>query len=226
VTALFAFPERAHFGERLNRDKLFRQAGGSKAIRALYEQQVDRIDWAFKLFQKTVNLPPSNDVAEINVFRVTLRSSALDDRVLAHFDKAIPQRTWFELIRNSPDGPEVQAAAAYKRRSDAERTQMVTLEHVRSCWTPATAERTALPPAISLEGLYTAMLRALWPHGPRAGESLRAQAERLSNAYAQAKAVSRLTVQVRRERDYAAQIDRNRELRAAQAAWKDLTDTA
>jgi hypothetical protein len=226
MTAYFAFPERAHFGERLNRDKLFRQAGGSKAIRSLYEQQVDRIDWAFKLFQKTVNLPPSNDVNEINVFRVTLRGPTLDDRVLAHFDKAIPQRTWFELIRESPDGPEVQIAAAYKRRSDADRAQMVTLEHARSRWAPATAPRSPLPTAISLEGLYAAMLRVLWPHGPRADETLRAQAERLSNAHAQAKAVARLTAQVRRERDYAAQIDRNRELRAAQAAWKDLTDPA
>ena len=226
MTGLFAFPERARFDQRLNRDKLFRQAGGNKAIRALYEQQVDRIEWAFKLFQKTVNLPPGNGVAEINVFRVTLRGPTLDDRVLAHLDKAIPQRTWFELIRTSPDGPEVQVAAAYKRRSEADRAQMVTLEHVRSNWAPAVAPRAPLPAAISLEGLYAGMLRALWPHAPRAGESLRAQADRLSNAAVQAKAVARLTTQVRRERDFAVQIDRNRELRAAQAAWKDLTDTA
>lgn len=226
MSALFAFPERARFDQRLNRDKLFRQAGGSKAIRSLYEQQVDRIEWAFKLFQKTVNLPPGNDVAEIDVFRVTLRGPALDDRVLAHLDKAIPQRTWFELIRASPDGPEVQVAAAYKRRSEADRAQMVTLEHVRSNWSPAVAPRAPLPTAISLEGLYAGMLRAFWPHGPRAGESLRDQAERLSNAALQAKAVARLTAQVRRERDFALQIDGNRELRAAQAAWKDLTDPA
>jgi Domain of unknown function (DUF4391) len=221
---LFAWPEAGRVGATIAREKLFSQAGGGKAIRALYQAQVERIEWAFKLFERSVNLPPTEEVAEIQVFRVHLRGPALDDRVLAHLDKALPRQTWFELVRPAPDGPEIAAAAAYKRRSDADPSRMVALEPWRTQWVPATDARASLPPAVSLEGLYAALLRSLWPYGGREGETVRAQAERLSAIAAQAKAVKRLEGAVRREPDFARRVEKNRELRAAEAALGVLTD--
>lgn len=224
MSTLFAWPVAAKVESRVPRDRLFRQAGGGKAIRALYDTQVDRIGWAFKLFERSVNLPAAGDVDEIEVFRLTLRGDRIDDRVLAHIDKAIPHPTVFELVRHAPDGDEVTLAAAYKRRSEADKSQAVTLEHWRGQWVAETQTRAPLPQAASLEGLYAGLLRSLWPHGPRGGESLRAQAERLSRIATQGKAVERLQLKLRRERDFARKTEINRELRAAQAALKELTE--
>ena len=221
---LFAFPEAARVGRRIPRDTLFRAGGGGKAIRALYERQVDRIDWAFKLFERSVNLPAAGGVTEIQIVHIALRGDTLDDRVLQHIDHAMPRATWFELTRITPDGAQVQSAAAYKRPSVADHTQVVTLDHWRGSWLPADTPRATLPSAITLEGLYAGLLRSLWPHSARSGENLREHAERLSAAAAQAKAVARLAVQVRREKDFGRQVERNRELRSAQAALNELTD--
>lgn len=221
---LFAWPTAAKVESRIPRDRLFRQAGGGKAIRALYEMEVARIDWAFKLFERSVNLPPARGVDEIEVFRVTLRGDRIDDRVLAHIEKAIPHPILFELVRHAPDGDEVQAAAAYKRRSEADMAQAVTLEHWRGKWKSIGWERVPLPQAASLEGLYAALLRSLWPHGPRAEESLRDQAERLSCIATQGKAVDRLRLRLRREGNFARKTEINRELRVAQAALKELIE--
>ena len=130
----------------------------------------------------------------------------------------------FELVRHAPDGDEVMLAAAYKRRSEADKAQTVTLEHWRGAWVAETQARVPLPQAASLEGLYAGLLRSLWPHGPRGGESLRAQAERLSKVAAHGKAVERLQLQLRREGDFARKTEINRELRAGQAALKELTE--
>lgn len=224
MNGLFNWPEAARVDRRIRRDQLFRRAGGGKTVRALYEAQVERIDWAWKLFERSVNLPPTGEVAEIQVIRVTLRGPALDDRVLIHIDKALPRQIWFELVRETPDGLEVQAAAAFKRVSDTDRTKVVTHEHWRGAWVPADGPRATLPAATTLEGLYAGLLRALWPYPGRDGESLRSQADRLSEAAAQAKAVERLTAAVRRETDFARQVEKNRELRAVQARLKELTD--
>lgn len=224
MSTLFAWPPAAKVESRIARDRLFRQAGGGKAIRALYDAQVERIDWAFKLFERSVNLSPAGGVEEIEVFRLTLRSDRIDDRVLAHIDKAIPHPIIFELMRHAPDGNEVTLTAAYKRRSEADRSQAVTLEHWRGQWVAETQTRAPLPLAASLEGLYAGLLRSFWPHGARGGESLRAQAERLSQIATQGKAVERLQVKLRREGDFARKTEINRELRAAQAALKELTD--
>jgi hypothetical protein len=224
MSGLFAWPEAARVDRRIPRDQLFRRAGGGKTVRALYEAQVERIDWAWKLFERSVNLPPAGGVTEIQVIRVALRAGALDDRVLIHIDKALPRQTWFELVRVTPDGAEVQAAAAFKRVSEADSSKVVTHEHWRGAWAPDASPRASLPVATTLEGLYAGMLRALWPHPARKGESLRSQADRLSEAAAQAKAVERLAAAVRRESDFARQVEKNRELRAAQARLKELTD--
>ena len=223
MSTLFAWPAAASFEGRVPRDRLFKAAGGGKAIRALYEQQVERIDWAFKLFERSVNLPPAGALDEIEVFRVTLRRDRIDDRVLAHIDKAIPRPVLFELLRHSPDGDEVQVAAAYKRRSEADKAQAVTLEHWRGDWVTADGKRVPLPPAASLEGLYAGLLRSLWPHGQRSGESLRQQAERLSKIATQGKVAERLRLSLRREGDFARKTEINRELRAAETALKELT---
>lgn len=224
MSALFAWPAAARLDRRIPRDQLFRRAGGGKTIRALYDAQVDRIDWAWKLFERSVNLPASGGVGEVQVIQLTLRGPDLDDRVLAHIDKALPRQTWFEVVRPAPDGPEVQCAAAYKRASDADATRVVVQEHWRGGWVPALTPRLALPVAVTLEGLYAGLLRSLWPYPARAGESLRSQAERLSQVAAQAKTVARLRTAVSRETDFAKQVDRNRELRAAQSRLKELTD--
>jgi hypothetical protein len=225
VSVLFAWPEAARVEGRIPRDRLFRAAGGGKAIRALYEAQVERIDWLFKLFERSVNLRPADGVTEIEVIRIVLRGDNLDDRVLAHLDKALPHATIFELVRALPKREEVQVAAAYKRRSEADRSQIVAHEHWRSDWMPAAAGRGPLPQAVSLEGLYAGLLRAIWPHPARPGESLRAQAERLSAAAMQAKAVRRLEGQVKRERAFARQVELNRDLRRAKDRFRKLTDS-
>ena len=224
MNSLFAWPAAAWVDSRIPRDRLFRAAGGGKAIRSLYDEQVERIDWAFKLFERSVNLPPASGVDEIEVFRVTLRSGTIDDRILAHIDKAIPQPLLFEVVRPAPDGDEVQMAAAYKRRSDADKAQAVSLDHWHGQWIPADRPRSALPQATSIQGLYAALLRALWPHPPLKGESIRAQAERLQRIAAQDKAIERLQVKLRREGDFAKQTEINRELRAAKAALKEMTE--
>jgi hypothetical protein len=221
---VFAWPDAARVDRRIARDHLFRRAGGGKTIRALYEDQVERIDWGWKLFDRSVNLPPAGDVSEIQVLQVVLRGPDLDDRILHHLDKAMPRQTWFELTRMTPDGPELQSAAAFKRTSDADKTRVVVHEHWRGRWTVASAPRHPLPVAVTLEGLYAGLLRALWLHPARPGESLRDQAQRLSDIAAQAKAVERLQAAVRREADFARQVEKNRELRAATARLKELTD--
>ena len=145
MTSLIAWPEAARVDSRISRDRMFRAAGGGKTIRQLYEEQVDRLDWAFKLFERSVNLRPANGVTEIEVIHIALRDDRLDDRVLVHIDKALPHPTIFELVRAGRGPGEIQLAAAYKRRSEAYRSQIVTHEHWRSDWIPATSARAPLP---------------------------------------------------------------------------------
>ena len=80
-----------------------------------------------------------------------------------------------------------------------------------------------MPQAASLDGLYAGLLRSIWPCPARPGESLREQADRLSVAAMQAKAVRRLEGQVMRERNFARRVELNRDLRASRDKYRELT---
>lgn len=81
-----------------------------------------------------------------------------------------------------------------------------------------------LPQAVSLDRLDAALLPAVWPRPARPDESARAQADRLSAVAMQAKAVSRIEAQVRRERSFPRQVELNRDLRVAKQKLAELTD--
>ena len=219
MTGLFAWPQAARFDQRVPRDRLFAQAGGGRTIRALYASQVDRITWTHKLFERSVNLAPGDGVDEIVVLEVVLRGDRLDDKVLTHIDAALPRHTLFELRR----GAEAAVAAAYKRRDESDASRMVVGPHARQDWQPAGGPRAPLPPATHLGSLYAGLLRSLWPHPHRTGESLRDQAERVAAAMTERRKVERMSGRVKRETSFARQVELNRDLREAQRRLAALT---
>lgn len=220
-TASFAWPAAARFDQRVPRDRLFARAGSGKTIRGLYAAQVERITWTHKLFERSVNLLPGDGVEEIVVLEVTLRNDRVDDKVLAHVDAALPRHTLFELRR----GAEVATVTAYKRRDESDASRMVVGPHVRGSWQSADAQRTPLPPATHLGGLYAGLLRALWPHPQWPGETLRDHADRLSAVIVEERKVDRLAGRVRRETAFARQVELNRDLREAKRRLAALTET-
>lgn len=213
---LFAWPAAARFGQRVPRERLFVRAGGGKVIRSLYAEQVERIVWAWKLYPGSVGLPPGG-VSEIEVLTIDLRSDALDLRVLAHIDKAVPQRTMFELKR----GNEACTAAAFKRAGDrsamARDKEMVAGEHAVGPWTSGD-RRELVPVAVSLKGLYAGLLRAVWERPMREGETLRAQAERLAELARRERQIATLEARMRRESVFARKVVLNQELRKMRTA--------
>ncbi|HBP80667.1 MAG TPA: DUF4391 domain-containing protein, partial [Halomonas sp.] len=108
---LYAWPKQAAFGRVVPKSKIYEHATASAALRERFVQQVEQINWAYKLAPETVNLPATPAVAEIQVFRISLKGASLDHEVLKAIDRAIPFPLIFELVQSG----RVKLVAAYKR---------------------------------------------------------------------------------------------------------------
>ncbi|HBQ6958111.1 TPA: DUF4391 domain-containing protein, partial [Klebsiella pneumoniae] len=108
---LYAWPKQAAFGRVVPKSKIYEHATASAALRERFVQQVEQINWAYKLAPETVNLPATPAVAEIQVFRLGLKGASLDHEVLKAIDRAIPFPLIFELVQ----GGRAKLVAAYKR---------------------------------------------------------------------------------------------------------------
>lgn len=154
---LTTWPRAAHFGRVIPKNKIYEHAGANTALKDLFVQQVEQIIWDYKLAPETINIPADTKTSEIQVFRINLKSSHLDHKVLQAIDKAIPFPILFELSYRD----QTKLAAAYKRRSESDHTRWVIGRYFESGWQPEDAERGPLPIARNLSALYEQLLSPL-----------------------------------------------------------------
>jgi len=175
------FPEAAKFGRVIPKEKLYSQAGANAELKQLFVEQVAQIKWAYKLAESTINLAKTEQVHELEVIHIKLKSQTLDEKILTAIDKAIPHPTLFMLTRdakyadkgagatevNTTD-QEIAYQAAHKLKiitqSNKEKWQQSA--YLKSQWlVPSSQHASPLPAATSLEKLYSQLLEALMPIG-------------------------------------------------------------
>jgi hypothetical protein len=208
-------------------------------LKDLFVREVDQIVWSHKLAPETVNLAATKQVAEIQVFRITVRTPTLDRHVLRAIDKAIP----FPLIFEVAHGGRVRLAAAYKRPSEADSARWVVGDYFQGEWLSEDAPRALLPVALNMGALYARLLEPLvtvqtarlisdlgqapqTPFTPAEAERAVSLEERITQAEAierQAREVERIKARLGREKQFNKRVAINAELRAAKQELERLT---
>ena len=172
---LYAFPQGAMFGKVLPKNKVYEHARPSARIKNLFVAQLEQIVWQYKLSPETCNMQATPAVPEIQVFSIMLKGEELAWDVLHCIDQAVPSPLLFELHREQ----EVQVAAAYKRKNEADSSKWVLGDYFASTWLPTGTPRSPLPLGLTLEGLYTYLLQQFLPYPPKQGEGLQEHMNRV-----------------------------------------------
>ena len=211
---LYRWPEAARFGRRVPKQKFYELGTVSTAVREKFIAQVQRISWAYKLAESTVNLPASPAVPEVQVFTIDAKTDDVGEAVLNAIDKAIPFPIIFEITRSIGEQPEVRTVAAHKQLGAAAPKHSA---YYSTGWQSGDATRQLLPTAITLPALYAARLQPLTPITARAGEEMSDVADRLAMVRKLEREVSALERKLRTE----PQLNRKFELRRALKSKQD-----
>lgn len=204
---LYRWPEAAKFGRRVPKEKFYEHGTVSTAVREKFINEVQRITWAYKLAETTINLPGTSAVPEIQVFTIDAKTDDVSEGVLGAIDKAIPFPIIFEIARHR-EQPEVRIAAAHKQLGAG--TPKLSA-YYSTGWQPEDTTRQALPTAITLPALYAALLQPLTPITARPGEEMSDVADRLATVRKLEREVASLERKLRTE----PQLNRKVELRRA-----------
>lgn len=217
---LYQWPAGSRFGARVPKEKLYENAPMTAKLREKFVAEVQRITWAHKLAEESINLPSSPAVPEIEVFQITSKRDDVADAVLAAIDKAVPNPVIFEISREAAGRREVRMVAAHKPRG-AETPK--TLAYYSTRWMPTDAERMPLPTAISLPALYSTLLAPLTPIETRPGEELSDVGVRLEAVRRLQREVAGLERKIRSEPQLNRKIELRRMLRLKQAELEEQT---
>lgn len=107
---MIKFPEYAKVSRIVAKENFYN--GIDTTTKSLFQSDISRVTWEYKLAPNTINLP-AKKWPEIEVFRITLKNSEVSEKVLKAIDSAIPYPILF-LIEN---GTLEKAVISYKEQS-------------------------------------------------------------------------------------------------------------
>ena len=215
---LFAYPSKTKFGRVVPKTKIYEHSDANTEIQRKFIEEIEQINWAYKLSPETLNITADNDVSEIQVFTLRLRSGEVSEETLRTIDSAIPFPLLFELEWDN----QIQTVAAFKRRSDADTSKWVVSNYFWSGWLPTTTQRKDLPTAIDMSSFYEKLIRAIVPIKAREEERAREQIERIDLAETKQKEIARLQSKLKREKQFNRKVELNKQLKNLRCELKEL----
>lgn len=207
--ALIAYPEQAAFGRVLPKNKVYEHSGANTRLKDLFIKQVEQIIWEYKLAPETLHLPARPSVLEIQIFTLQLKTPELHRDVLRCIDGAIPFPIIFELTFEG----KTQVIAAYKRSNESDANRWVVSDYFATEWLPSDCERTAMPVALHMSGLYEQLLHRLITLSARPQESLTDLVARVEQAQAKQRELDKTTALLEKEKQFNRKVEINAQLR-------------
>lgn len=210
VDLLYAWPESAKFGRVVPKTKFYDHTSMPPKVKEKFVSEIQRIVWAYKLAENTVNLRPDENVTEIQVFRIDAKGDDISQDVLFAIDKAIPFPIIFE-INNEHDGvSSVRMVAAHKEFGGS-RPKLSS--YFGTEWVPLDFQRSPMPVALDIPGLYAVLLQPLLPIKARAHESLSEATERINEIAKIKREIAALETRLRKEQQFNRKLEIRRTLK-------------
>lgn len=206
---LYAWPEAAKFGRVVPKTKFYENTSMPQKVKDRFVSEIQRIVWSYKLAENTVNLRPDEAVTEIQVFKIDAKRAEVSQDVLSAIDKAIQFPIIFEINRDFDGSSNVRMVAAHKH---FEGTKFKLSNYFGTEWVPLDFQRSPMPVALNLNGLYTALIQPLLPIATRYGESLSEATERIHQVEKTRREVAALKTRLRQEQQFNRKLEIRRVL--------------
>lgn len=217
---LYRWPQAAKFGRVVPKTKFYEHATVPATVREKFVSEVQRIIWAYKLAESTINLPGTTAVPEIQVFQIDVKGDDVSEPVLTAIDRAVKTPIIFEITRENGPERRTRMAATYKVLSSG--APKIGAYYTTE-WHSDGADRQPLPTAINLATLYTALLESLTPLAACPGEEMSELAARLETVRKLEREVAALERKIRTEPQLNRKVELRRALKAKHATLADLT---
>lgn len=218
---LYRWPEAAWFGRAVPKTKFYERGTVPAAVREKFIAEVQRITWAYKLAENTINLPGTSTLPEIQVFQIDAKGKDVAESVLTAIDKAVKTPIIFEVNQGEGPARRTRMIAAHKALS----TGTVKLgAYYSTDWQQYDADRQPLPTAIDLSTLYVALLESLTSLTARPGEDAAEMAARLESIRKLEREVAALERKLRTEPQLNRKVEIQRTLKSKKAALAALTN--
>lgn len=90
-------PSQAHISKKIPKQRFYNHARVRSQVKKEFVDVVEQIVWEYKLSPKTIGIPPSENIEEIEVFIIYLRERKVPKRVLDIIDTSVAYPILYRL---------------------------------------------------------------------------------------------------------------------------------
>ena len=202
-------PERTQYNRKIPKSKFYEKLAANSRLKELFVTQVDSIVWKHKLSRETLNLEPTEDVKEIQVFEIVLKQRELSQEILEKIDKAIP----YPILHVLRWGDEAKLVIAYKQAHVTNENRAVVQAYYESGWQRLSEIEGNILQGLTLGAVYENIVRRLMPMQEETQETLPEAVERQLLVDKLERECARLEARLRNEQQFDKKVELNMELR-------------
>ncbi len=215
------FPPSTVFNKWVPKKKFYENLSISSRIEKQFVTEIESVYWTHKLSPDTLNVSPGTNVAEIQVFEITLKEQRVSDNLIAVIDREIPYHLVFVLRYRD----KAQLMISYKEESKSREDKFKVDSYYRTDWIDY-EKLTLNIEGLDLDRIYENFISQI------AGDGLNLEkAEDIRDAVMIAKErdrletyITKLEARIRKEKQFNFQLELNQELRKAKEKLKDYLE--
>lgn len=202
------YPTSTHVDRLVPKTAFYKHLEINTRLKMRFVEDVERIQWLYKLAPSTMNVDEGKAVHEIVVFLVTLKvEDTLDDVFLA-IDRQMPRYVVFVLQYANRS----RLLLNYKEWADADKTRFNILKTFRTKWMPLAKVKLELAGS-SLDNIYEAFAGQISGFGTTNATDTKQIMALQDELTRKRRAAEVLQKRVRNEKQFAKQMELNSEAR-------------
>ena len=203
------FPSSTHVNRSVPKTAFYKHLEMNTRLKMRFVEDVERIQWLYKLAPSTMNVDAGKVVHEIVEFRVTLKVEDMPDDAFLAIDRQMPRHVVF-VLQYANRG---RLLLNYKEWADADKTRFNILKTFRTEWMPLIDVKLELV-GLTLDNIYedfVGQISGFVTNNAADTKQILALQDEIARKRRGAEALQK---RVRNERQFAKQMELNNEVRA------------
>lgn len=123
-------PKETQVNKIVAKNKFYEKANISNTLKESFVNDIEKITWANKLAPSTMNISGSDNIKELEVFHIKLKTNKFNEKILEAIDKAIPYYILFVLEYNN----NFQLWLGYKEKTTNSTNKANIIRYYHSGW--------------------------------------------------------------------------------------------
>jgi hypothetical protein len=204
---VFNLPEKTIYNKKIPKNKLYEKIKANTKLKNKFINQIDYILWKHKLSKQTINIEPTDEIQEMQIFEVYLKQKYLDKEVLESIDRVIPYPILYVLKYQE----QAKLVIAYKERNKNDENKFVIDSYYESAWQDLNEISLHLT-GLNLQAVYEQVIRGLISVDVNKNESIKITIQKQKQINSLEKEIIRLEAKVKNEKQFNKKVKLNIQL--------------